>query len=111
MAAKKKNSKPAARKAKKKAPARRAKSKVRVKTPRPTAAPAGLKELDTEWRRFITKTVPDVPLTEVWEAPKGAPSTKTTIRQASLKKALKKAAKKSKKKATKKAAKKKAAKK
>ena len=113
MAAKKKKAKPAARKAKKKPPARRAKSKVSVKAPRPTAAPAELKELDTEWRRFITKTVPDVPLTEVWEAPKGAPSTKTTIRQAALKKALKKGAnaKKAKKKAKKKTAKKKAAKK
>ena len=83
MAAKKKR-KPAARKAKKKSKAKRA---PRVQAPRPAAAPAELRELDSEWKSFIEKTVPDEPLTEVWEAPKGAPSSKSTIRAATLKKA------------------------
>ena len=94
MAAKKKT-KPA-RKAKKKAAAKR-KGGTKLKTPRAAAPPAELKELDSEWRSFIRKTVPDEPLTEVWEAPKGAPSAKTTIRltaESLGKKAKKKAARK-----------------
>ncbi|HEX2830151.1 MAG TPA: hypothetical protein VHP37_27645 [Burkholderiales bacterium] len=91
MAAKKK-SKPA-RKAKKKAAPKRRRA-AKVKTPRAAAPPAGLQTLDSEWRSFIRKSVPDEPLTEVWEAPKGVASAKTTIRLATKKKAKKKAAKK-----------------
>jgi hypothetical protein len=91
MAAKKK-SRPA-RKAKKKAAPKRRRA-AKVKTPRAAAPPAGLKALDSEWRSFIRKSVPDEPLTEVWEAPKGVPSAKTTIRLATKKKTTKKAAKK-----------------
>ena len=81
MAAKKK-ARPAARKSKKKQPARRAKRRVHVKAPRATAVPAGLKALDSEWRSFIEKSAPDAPLTEVWKAPKGTPSSKAAIRKA-----------------------------
>ena len=109
MAAKKKKVKPAAGKAKKKSPAKRAKPSARVKAPRAAAAPAELRELDSEWRSFIRKTVPDEPLTEVWEAPKGAPSAKTTIRLAT--KSLARKAKKAKKKAPSSASKTKARKK
>jgi hypothetical protein len=110
MAAKKKKTKPTARKAKKKAGARRSKAAPHITPPRPTAAPAELKELDSEWRSFIRKSAPDIPLTEMWEAPTGAPSTKTVISKAAVKKAKKKAAKKASKKKTtkKKTAKKKA---
>lgn len=87
MAARKKT-KPAPRKGKKKkAPAKRAAAAARVKPPRVTAAPAELKELDSGWRSFIGKSVPEVPLTELWEAPKGAPSAKVTINKAALERA------------------------
>jgi hypothetical protein len=93
MAAKKKKAKPAARKSKKKS-ARRAKPSVHFKAPRAAATPAELKELDSEWRSFIKKSVSDVPLTEVWKAPKGVPSAKRTIRKAAKKKAVRKTPKK-----------------
>ena len=83
----KKTSGPPARKSKKKkSPPRRAKRRAHLKAPRAAAAPAELKELDSEWRSFITKTVPDEPLTEVWKAPKGTPSSKAAIRKATAKK-------------------------
>jgi hypothetical protein len=104
MAAKKKKAKPAARKSKKKS-ARRAKPSVHFKAPRAAATPAELKELDSEWRSFIKKSVSDVPLTEVWKAPKGVASAKRTIGKAAKKKAVRKRPKK---KAVRKTAKKKA---
>jgi hypothetical protein len=91
MAAKKKKAKPAG-KSKKKSAAKRSRA-AKLKMPRAAAPPAGLKALDSEWRSFIKKSVPDEPLTEVWKAPKGTASAKTTIRLA-MKNAAKKAKKK-----------------
>jgi hypothetical protein len=110
MAAKKKTRpvRKAKKKSTKKSPAKRSRA-AKLKMPRAAAPPAELKELDSEWRRFIRKSVPDEPLTEVWEAPKGAPSAKTTIRLAT--KSLARKAKKAKKKAPSSASKTKARKK
>jgi hypothetical protein len=55
---------------------------------------AGLEALDSGWRSFIKTSALDLPLTEAWKDPKGAPSTKTVIRSATVKKALKKTTKK-----------------
>ena len=92
MAAKKKKAKPA-RRSKKKSTAKRSRA-AKLKMPRAATPPAGLKALDTEWRSFIEKSAPDEPLTEVWEAPRGTASAKTTIRRALSRKSTKKPAKK-----------------
>jgi hypothetical protein len=79
----------------KKSPAGKAKKRAKPaarKMTQTTASTAELKELDVQWRRFVKKSVPDVPLTEVWPDPKGGPSIKTTIRKAAKKKAVKKTA-------------------
>ena len=98
MAAKKKKA------TKKKATGKRSKGRG-IRRASPAAAPiADLRKLDAGWRNLVETSAPDVPLTELWPVPKGAPSTKTTIRLATKKKAVRKTAKK---KANKKAAKKK----
>ena len=82
MAAKKKTAK--SKKTTK--PTARASKRAKVKAPRVTAAPPELKSLDSGWRSFIENSATDAPLTEVWEAPKGTPSSKSAIRKATEKK-------------------------
>jgi hypothetical protein len=77
---------------------KRAKPRAKVKAKTRTAAPAGLKALDAEWRAFIDRAADEKPLTEAWPDPAGVPS--RPRKQAAKKKA-----------ATKKSAKKKAPKK